>query len=351
MLWVDKYRPEGLKDLQFHRDIAEMIKKMVADGDFPHLMFYGPTGAGKHTLIQALLREVFGKGAMRKKTEHRSFKATKSKEIECTMVGSSYHIEMTPHDAGIYDRIVVQEVIKEIASSHTISSVSGPSFKVVVLKEVDRMTRSAQHGLRRTMEKYMATCRLILCCENASKVIDPLRSRCLAIRVSAPNHDEILSMLKYVAKKENINLEEGLAKKICLQSDRNMRTALLMMEACNVDNKQMSEDQEVKTAAWRIFIEEIAKLAIEEQSPSRLMQIRSKLYELLVKCIPEEMIMQQLAQSLMKRLDDSLRFEVAEWAAFHEHRMNQGSKKVVHIEAFVARFMHIYRKWTLDLGF
>jgi len=350
-LWVDKYRPKCLEDLQFHKDIAEMIKKMVADGDFPHLLFYGPTGAGKHTMIQALLREVFGKGAHRVKTEHRSFKATKSKTIDLTTVGSSYHIEMTPQDAGIYDRVVVQEVIKEIASSHTISTGSGPCFKVVVLKEVDRLTRSAQHGLRRTMEKYMATCRLILCCENASKVIDPLRSRCLAVRVPAPKHDEILNMLNYVAKQEGVKVDTGLAKKICLQSNRNMRHALLMMEACYADNKQMSEDQEVKMAAWQIFIEEIAKLAIEEQTPARLMVIRSKIYELLVKCIPPEMIMQQLASALMKRLDDTLRFQVAEWAAFHEHRMNQGSKKVVHIEAFMARFMQIYRSWTISLGF
>merc|ERR1719499_853212 len=348
-LWVDKYRPKCLEDLQFHKEIGEMITKMVVDGDFPHLLFYGPTGAGKHTMIQALLRKVFGKGAHRTKTEHRSFKATKSKTIDLTTVGSSYHIEMTPQDAGIYDRIVVQEVIKEIASSHTISTGSAPCFKVVVLKEVDRLTRSAQHGLRRTMEKYMATCRLLLCCENASKVIDPLRSRCLAIRIPAPKHDEILNMLNYVAKQEGVRVDVELAKKICLQSDRNMRHALLMMEACYVDNKQMSKDQDVKMAAWQIFIEEIAKLAIEEQTPTRIMMIRSKLYELLVKCIPPEMIMQQLAEALMKRLDDSLRFEIAEWAAFHEHRMNQGSKKVVHIEAFLARFMQLYRIGSLHI--
>jgi hypothetical protein len=35
------------------------------------------------------------------------------------------------------------------------------------------------------------SCRLILCCENLSKLIEPLRSRCLAIRVAAPAVPEV----------------------------------------------------------------------------------------------------------------------------------------------------------------
>ena len=62
---------------------------------------------------------------------------------------------------------------------------------MLVLNEVDKLSKEAQHSLRRTMEKYSAACRLILCCNSASKVIEAVRSRCLNIRINSPSREKV----------------------------------------------------------------------------------------------------------------------------------------------------------------
>jgi len=94
---------------------------------------------------------------------------------------------------------------------------------------VDRLTKDAQHALRRTMEKHMATCRVILVTNSTSKVIPAIRSRCLAVRVPAPSHQDITTVITSVAKKEGCSLPTQLASRIAEKSGRNLRRAILMV--------------------------------------------------------------------------------------------------------------------------
>lgn len=75
------------------------------------------------------------------------------------------------------------------------------NITVILLDEVDRLTKDAQHALRRTMEKYISTCRLILSANSISQVIPAIRSRCLGIRVAAPTHQEVITILQVCQNK------------------------------------------------------------------------------------------------------------------------------------------------------
>lgn len=68
--------------------------------DFPHLLFYGPSGAGKKTRVLALLKELFGDKVDKVKAEQRSFDVSKTNPVSVTIVSSQFHIEMSPSECG-----------------------------------------------------------------------------------------------------------------------------------------------------------------------------------------------------------------------------------------------------------
>ncbi|KAK8729784.1 hypothetical protein OTU49_008315 [Cherax quadricarinatus] len=344
-LWVDKYRPRELGKLDYHLEQANQLKKMVEYGDFPHLLVYGPSGAGKKTRIMCLLRELYGPGVERLRIEHQNFETPSRKKLEIITIASNYHLEVNPSDVGFYDRVVIQELIKTVASAQQLDTSGQREFKVVILTEVDKLTKDAQHALRRTMEKYSATCRLILCANSTSKVIPPIRSRCLGIRVAAPSLETIAQVLQTVCKKEGLSLPPELARKIGEKSNRNLRRALLMCEACKVQHYPFNPQQEVSVPDWETFLQGTAAKIIEEQSPKRLLEVRERIYELLTHCIPPDIIFKGLLKELVRNCDGELKCEVTRLAAYHEHRLNLGSKAIYHIEAFISAFMAIYKKF------
>ncbi|XP_054301971.1 replication factor C subunit 3 isoform X1 [Pongo pygmaeus] len=290
-LWVDKYRPCSLGRLDYHKEQAAQLRNLVQCGDFPHLLVYGPSGAGKKTRIMCILRELYGVGVEKLRIEHQTITTPSKKKIEISTIASNYHLEVNPSDAGNSDRVVVQEMLKTVAQSQQLETNSQRDFKVVLLTEVDKLTKDAQHALRRTMEKYMSTCRLILCCNSTSKVIPPIRSRCLAVRVPAPSIEDICHVLSTVCKKEGLNLPSQLAHRLAEKSCRNLRKALLMCEACRVQQYPFTADQEIPETDWEVYLRETANAIVSQQTPQRLLEVRGRLYELLTHCIPPEIIM------------------------------------------------------------
>ena len=124
-----QYQPKALDKFVLHQGIAANLKKLVATGDCPHALFYGPPGAGKRTLVAALLREIYGPGAERVRVETRPWTVelpSRKLEVELTTVSSNYHVELSPGDVGgSNDRYVVQEVIKDLAKNRPLDVATG----------------------------------------------------------------------------------------------------------------------------------------------------------------------------------------------------------------------------------
>ncbi|WPH03409.1 P-loop containing nucleoside triphosphate hydrolase protein [Acrodontium crateriforme] len=341
-LLVDKHRPRTLESLTYHPDLSARLSSLAASGDFPHLLIYGPSGAGKKTRITATLRALYGPGAEKIRIDSRVFLTTSNRKLEFNIVSSNYHLEITPSDVGNYDRVVIQDLLKEVAQTQQVDLAAKQRFKVVVINEADSLTRDAQAALRRTMEKYSPNLRLMLLANSTGNIIAPIRSRCLLMRVAAPTEAEIMDVLAKVGKKENYKSCEDLERRIAHDSERNLRRALLMFEAVHAQNDNPSDKTSIPPPDWEALIGVIATDIISERSPARILQVRAKLYDLLTHCIPATTILKTLTFKLMPKIDDGLKSEVIKWAAFYDHRIRMGSKAIFHLEAFVAKFMRLY---------
>ena len=85
------------------------------------------------------------------------------------------------------------------------------------------------------------------------------------------------------------------------------------------------------------YINQLAKVCLEDASPAGLLKARDMMYNLLSNCIPADVIITHLAKELIRATDDAVKHEIAYWAAYYENRLHQGNKDIFHLEAFVAK--------------
>jgi replication factor C subunit 3/5 len=286
------------------------------------------------------------------KIDARTFQSSSgARKLEFNIVSSVYHLEITPSDVGNYDRIVVQELLKEVAQTQQVDLNARQRFKVVVINEADGLSRDAQASLRRTMEKYSNNVRLILVANSTAGIIAPIRSRTLLVRVAAPTELEICDVLRKAGETEGLKVVQKLNERIARESGRNLRRALLMFEAVYAQVPEPKEETPIMPPDWEVLIGQIADDCIRQRDPEMILKVRAKLYDLLTHCIPATMVLKTLCWKLVEGVDDVLKPEIVKWAAFYEHRIKLGSKVIFHLEAFVAKFMKIFEEYLEGMGF
>lgn len=345
-LWIDKYRPRNLDEISFLRAHADLLKKMSVSEGLPHLMFYGPNGAGKKTLIDALLNGLYGDGVDKMRASHAAIDVGNNKTIDVSFLSSNYHIEIYPSDVGVYDRHVIQELIKTTAQTKQIDFTAKKKYKVVVIQAADLMSHNAQAALRRTMERYASNMRIFLSCTSYSKIIAPIRSRCLQLRVPAPNPQTIFNALKLIPSEPSLNDEVLLA--IANKTDGNARKALIMLQTAHSLNITSANNIDALTSDWERLVADICNIILSNQTPDQVLKCREILYRLLAHCIPPENILLSLCELLLEKTDTILKPSIVHAAANCNYMLTLGSKSIVHLEAFVTRIMSSYKAYLID---
>lgn len=121
-----------------------------------------------------------------------------------------------------------------------------------------------------------------------------------------------------------------------------------MLEACKVQQYPFTANQNVVELDWQIYLRDTATQILFEQTPARLESVRERLYELLSQGVPPDVIFKGLVEELVRNCDMSIKAKAVEYAGIYEHRMQQGSKHIFHLEAFVAQFMAVYKRFISE---
>lgn len=201
--WIEKYRPEFLADIVGNQEAISRLSAIAQVGNLPNIILSGPPGIGKTTSILCLARE---------------------------MLGDSYKnavLELNASDARGID--VVRNKIKMFAQKKV--TLPPGKHKIIILDEADSMTASAQQALRRTMEIYSQTTRFALACNNSTKIIEPIQSRCAVLRFTKLGDAEVLTRLQQVSAMENVSYEASGLEAIIFTAEGDMRNALNSLQS------------------------------------------------------------------------------------------------------------------------
>lgn len=177
--WVEKYRPQFLSEIVGNSEAVDRLNAIAEIGNVPNIILAGPPGIGKTTSILCLGRQ---------------------------LLGASYKdavLELNASDARGIE--VVRNKIKMFAQKKV--TLPPGKHKIIILDEADSMTGAAQQALRRTMEIYSQTTRFALACNNSTKIIEPIQSRCAVLRYTRLLDEELLSRLLQVCAAENVPYE------------------------------------------------------------------------------------------------------------------------------------------------
>lgn len=220
--WVEKYRPQNLDDIVSHKDLVRTLRACVKNKTFTHLLLYGPPGTGKTSIINASVKELYGKNA---NTMVMELNASDDRGIEC-----------------------VRDKIKGFVSSGniTFNEKYNNLFKLVILDEMDSLTYDAQAILRKVIEDYTINARFCLICNYTKNISHALMSRCPTYRFPPLTFDDIKKNVIKILEKENVKYTNESINTIIKRSMGDMRIVLNNLQVVSmgygvINNKTISK--------------------------------------------------------------------------------------------------------------
>jgi GTPase SAR1 family protein len=160
--------------LNIHQNIEEKLDYFHKIHKIPNIIFHGPTGTGKCTIVNDFINKIYDND----REKIKSFVMY----VNCS------------HGKGIK---FIRDELKFFAKTH-INSNNGNNFKSIVLSNADKLTIDAQSALRRCIELFSHNTRFFIIAEDKYNLMKPILSRFCEIYVAEPKiNGENINLYKY----------------------------------------------------------------------------------------------------------------------------------------------------------
>lgn len=314
LMWVEKYRPKTLNEVVDLKDIVESLKAFMRNPKtMPHLMLAGIPGTGKTTVALCIAHELYGPNL------------------------KSFTLELNASDERGID--TVRERVKDF-SRYSRAGFGNVPFALIILDECDQMTGPAQTALRRIMETSSRTSRFILICNQSSKIIEPIQSRCAIFRFSRLDKTAMKEQLQCIAKKENVNLLPEAAERIVEFSEGDLRHAINALQTAAAYKDGVVDVKTVENVTGEANPIQIAKM-IRSALYGDFIQARKTMYEIMGNYgFSGSEIIRQIQRQIfnMSDLTPEQKAEISNLIGEYDYRLTQGANSDIQLSALLAQF-------------
>jgi len=151
-----------IDELNIHQNIIEKLDFFIKVKKIPNILFHGPSGSGKRTIVYKFIDKIYNNDKLLKQNHIMFVNCAQGKGIK-----------------------FIREDLKFFAKTH-INFKNGNFFKTVILSNADKLTIDAQSALRRCIEQFSHTTRFFIIVEDKYKLLKPILSRFSEIYVPLP---------------------------------------------------------------------------------------------------------------------------------------------------------------------